>query len=134
MLLTGRMSKERSPESEHHQSTGEWREGATHAHLVAAESNGKQDHQTGHEHSRHELEHSWQAHEQEERTRRNLANGSRSAFFRHDEVAALAHALWQARGCPEGSPDEDWFQASRQLRLRQIESHRKETSKEQNHD
>lgn len=32
-----------------------------------------------------------------------------------EEIAALAHALWQARGCPDGSPEEDWFQAMREL-------------------
>ena len=32
-----------------------------------------------------------------------------------EEIAALAHALWQARGCPHGSPEEDWFQAKREL-------------------
>ena len=26
-------------------------------------------------------------------------------------IAALAYELWQARGCPEGSPQEDWFHA-----------------------
>ena len=31
------------------------------------------------------------------------------------EVAALARALWQARGCPEGRPEEDWFRAERAL-------------------
>ena len=35
-----------------------------------------------------------------------------------DDIAALAHTLWQARGCPVGSPEEDWFQAERQLRER----------------
>ena len=29
----------------------------------------------------------------------------------HEQIAALAYALWQERGCPEGSPDVDWFQA-----------------------
>jgi Protein of unknown function (DUF2934) len=32
-----------------------------------------------------------------------------------EEIAALAHALWQARGCPDGSSEEDWFQAKREL-------------------
>jgi Protein of unknown function (DUF2934) len=32
-----------------------------------------------------------------------------------EEIAALAHALWQARGCPNGSPEEDWFQAKQEL-------------------
>ena len=35
-----------------------------------------------------------------------------------NEVAALARALWQARGCPEGSSEEDWFRAERALRSR----------------
>jgi len=30
-------------------------------------------------------------------------------------VAALAYSLWVARGCPMGSPDEDWFAAEAQL-------------------
>lgn len=33
----------------------------------------------------------------------------------HEEIARLAYALWQDRGCPEGSPDEDWSQAETQL-------------------
>ena len=40
------------------------------------------------------------------------------ATFGHEDIAALAHALWQARGCPEGSPEEDWFQAAQELRAR----------------
>lgn len=32
-----------------------------------------------------------------------------------DEIAALAHELWKARGCPEGSPETDWFHAEEQL-------------------
>lgn len=34
-------------------------------------------------------------------------------------VAALAYELWQRRGCPEGSPEDDWFEAERILRERQ---------------
>jgi len=34
-----------------------------------------------------------------------------------DEVPALARALWKARGCPEGLPEEDWFRAERALKL-----------------
>lgn len=29
----------------------------------------------------------------------------------YEEVKRLAHEYWQARGCPEGSPEEDWFRA-----------------------
>jgi hypothetical protein len=32
------------------------------------------------------------------------------------DVAALAYRLWQERGCPEGSPQEDWFLAERELK------------------
>jgi hypothetical protein len=30
-------------------------------------------------------------------------------------IAVLAYQLWHARGCPEGSPEIDWFQAEMQL-------------------
>jgi hypothetical protein len=35
---------------------------------------------------------------------------------REDEVSVLARALWKARGCPEGLPEEDWFRAERALK------------------
>jgi hypothetical protein len=28
---------------------------------------------------------------------------------------ALAYQLWEARGCPEGTPEEDWFNAEKAL-------------------
>jgi hypothetical protein len=31
-------------------------------------------------------------------------------------IPALARALWKAKGCPEGSAQEDWFQAERVLK------------------
>lgn len=34
------------------------------------------------------------------------------------EVAELAYRYWQARGCPDGSPEEDWFRAERELQCR----------------
>ncbi len=39
------------------------------------------------------------------------------AVFGHEDTAILAHELWRARGCPEGSPEEDWFHAAEQLRF-----------------
>jgi len=33
-----------------------------------------------------------------------------------DEVATLARAIWEARGSPEGLPEEDWFRAERTLK------------------
>jgi Protein of unknown function (DUF2934) len=32
-----------------------------------------------------------------------------------ERVALLAYALWQYRGCPIGSPEQDWLEAERQL-------------------
>ena len=34
----------------------------------------------------------------------------------HEEIAQLAYALWESRGAEDGSQDEDWFEAERQLR------------------
>jgi hypothetical protein len=34
----------------------------------------------------------------------------------HSETAALAYQLWQERGCPVGSDQEDWFRAEAQLK------------------
>jgi hypothetical protein len=31
------------------------------------------------------------------------------------EIAELARALWKARGCPDGSPEEDWYRAEQEL-------------------
>jgi len=35
-----------------------------------------------------------------------------------DEIAVLAYSYWEARGCKNGSPEEDWFRAERELRSR----------------
>jgi hypothetical protein len=32
-----------------------------------------------------------------------------------EQIAALAYSLWKERGCPEGSPDVDWFKAEAKL-------------------
>jgi hypothetical protein len=34
---------------------------------------------------------------------------------RQQKIAARGHELWIERGCPNGSPDEDWFQAEQEL-------------------
>jgi Protein of unknown function (DUF2934) len=31
------------------------------------------------------------------------------------EIAALAYKFWQARGCPDGTPEEDWFRAEKEI-------------------
>jgi len=33
-----------------------------------------------------------------------------------EDIARLAYALWQQRGCPSGSAEHDWFAAEEKLR------------------
>ena len=35
-----------------------------------------------------------------------------------NDVADRAYQRWVERGCPQGSADEDWFEAERELRSR----------------
>src|SRR5579862_8848279 len=100
---------------ENHQRAAELHDGAAHAHRVA-EQHGKQEHLTGHEQSRQADEHSGDA----DRHSHTAAPGQGIATFGHAEIEALAHAIWQARGCPQGSPDTDWFEAVKQLRSRAL--------------
>ena len=32
------------------------------------------------------------------------------------DIAVLAYLLWEERGCPHGSPEEDWLEAERRLK------------------
>lgn len=34
----------------------------------------------------------------------------------HGEISKLAYSLWCERGCPDGSPDVDWFTAEQKYR------------------
>ena len=90
-----------------HQRAAELHDGAAHAHHAGAQQ-GKQDHSSGHEQSRRALEHAGIA---GPRTSHAATSAHGISTFGHAEIAALAHELWQARGCPEGSPQEDWFQS-----------------------
>jgi hypothetical protein len=38
------------------------------------------------------------------------------AALEHERIAALAYAYWEQRGCPQGSPDEDWHRAEQDIR------------------
>jgi hypothetical protein len=98
---------------ENHQRAAELHDEAAHARR-AGEQQGKPEHLTGSEHSRQALEHSQAAH----RETQAATVGHGIATFGHDDIAALAHQLWQARGCPEGSPEEDWHKAAEELRSR----------------
>ncbi len=77
---------------------------AAHAHRAAA-LRGQGEHLSGHEQSRLAYEYSRQAHQQTQNLR-----------YEHAEIAAMAHKLWEARGCPEGSAHEDWLHAIEVLR------------------
>jgi len=103
---------------ENHQRAAELHDIAAHAHRSAAEAPEKQDHLTGQEHSRLALEHSQQADEYTRPLHRNAVNEHGIAIFGHEDIAALAYKLWQARGCPQGSSEEDWFHAAQELRAR----------------
>jgi hypothetical protein len=70
------------------------------------------DHPTGHEHSRQANEH---FHDGRQSTRA-ATTGHGIAAFGHHDIAARAYELWQARGCPNDSPEEDWFHAAEELR------------------
>ena len=95
---------------ENHQRAAELHDAGAHAHRVA-EQHGQHEHLSGHEHSRLALEHSRDAPQATQVT----TGGHGTAPFGHDNIAVRAHELLQARGCPEGSSQEDWFRAAEQL-------------------
>jgi hypothetical protein len=98
---------------ENHQRAAELHDVAAHAHRVA-EQQGNPEHLTGHEQSRQALEHSQQAYDHTE----EITVGHGVAAFGHEETAALAYGLWLARSGQDGSPEQDWFNATKALRSR----------------
>ena len=42
-------------------------------------------------------------------------SASRGLGVQHEDIAQLAYSYWEARGCPHGSPEEDWFRAEMEL-------------------
>jgi Protein of unknown function (DUF2934) len=98
---------------ENHPQAAELHDLAAHAHRVG-EEHGQQEHLTGHEKSRQAHEHS----PEDQRQAHEATVGHGVAAFGHAEIAALAYELWQARGRPDGSAEEDWFHAAEQLRSR----------------
>jgi len=48
--------------------------------------------------------------------------GPRNASETVDQqrIAELAYKFWQARGCPDGSPEVDWFPAEQELQGRKL--------------
>lgn len=102
---------------ENHQRAAELQDSAEHAHRVAEQEHSKEEHLTAHEQTRQAHEHSSRPNAATE-TNGHASSGHGVETFGHAEIAALAHELWQQRGCPEGSPEEDWYRAAQQLRSR----------------
>lgn len=46
----------------------------------------------------------------------NTPQSQLSEARKHEDIARLAYTLWQLRGCPYGSPEEDWLAAEGELR------------------
>ena len=40
----------------------------------------------------------------------------------HEQIALRAYSLWQERGSPIGSPEEDWFRAELEIRNEKSQS------------
>ncbi len=95
---------------ENHPAAAELHDHPEHVHRVAEHEHGKPEHLSAHEQTRQSLEHLHGAHQ---------TTPEQGAYtFGHAEIAALAYELWQARGCPEGSPEQDWHEAAKELRAR----------------
>jgi hypothetical protein len=105
------------------QKAAEYHNLAAHAHRIAAVHHGQEDHLTGHEHSRQALEHSHTAHQHSLEMYQKATTAHvvvvRAQEASAEDIPVLAYKLWQARGCPEGSPQEDWFRAVEELESRQ---------------
>jgi hypothetical protein len=41
-----------------------------------------------------------------------------TADLLHEEISLRAYQFWLERGCPIGSPEEDWLRAEAEIRLR----------------
>lgn len=101
------------PLHQNHNRAAELHDRAADAHRIALQHE-KGDVIAGNEYSRQALHHSQAAH----KLTKALAFGSGVMTFTRDEIAALAYELWQARGCPYGSSEEDWQRAESELRAR----------------
>jgi hypothetical protein len=52
-----------------------------------------------------------------ENTHRDGRSSDQETLDFHEQVARLAYALWQERGCPEGTPEVDWYRAEQQIQI-----------------
>ena len=49
------------------------------------------------------------------RTGHELPAGSSEVHPKHEDIARLAYAQWQEKGCPEGTHEEHWRWAEQEL-------------------
>lgn len=49
----------------------------------------------------------------------SIQRGTETQIQQQQDIVNLAYALWQQRGCPEGSPEQDWIEAERRVRNQQ---------------
>jgi hypothetical protein len=55
------------------------------------------------------------------KTETATSNGApHAASVDPNEIASLAHALWEGRGGQGGSPEDDWYRAEQELRARGV--------------
>ena len=101
------------PLYQNHKRAAELHDRAADAHRIA-QKHEKGDVITGEEYSRQALDRTQAA----DQLTKTIALGYGVVTFGHDEIASLAYELWQARGCPYGSPEEDWLRAESELRAR----------------
>lgn len=47
--------------------------------------------------------------------KQNMTSQGDGVHNQLDQISLLAYNLWCQRGCPDGSPDDDWYNAERQL-------------------
>jgi hypothetical protein len=104
---------------ENRQKAIELQNSAAHTHRVAEQKRGQQEHLTATEQSVAEQSNK-ESHRVESEIRSQHSVGHGVGAFTHDDIATLAYRLWQQRGEPEGSADEDWFHAVKELRARAI--------------
>ena len=64
-----------------------------------------------------------QAHYPEQHEAENFGSEA-GALPSRDQIAAKAFELWQARGCPQGSAEQDWLEAEAELQLQAASSDR----------
>jgi hypothetical protein len=59
-----------------------------------------------------------QDHEPERVPSESSSDALAAAPLCEQDVANLAYERWLARGCPQGCPEEDWFEAEHELQSR----------------